>query len=237
MFPSLLQFLLEKKAAERVGINFEIIHLDKSDDTAIVQLIEQCNKDTSIHGILVQLPLPGSLDTKETTSRIVNSITPEKDVDGLTDTSTYTAATVKGVMYALREAQSENFLPKKLTDVNICVAGGTGIVGSSLIKVLSPECEKISIINSKTINPGEITRQADLLISVVGIPNLITKDMVKPGVVVIDVGSPKGDVAENVREVASFITPVPGGIGPMTVVCLLENTIEATEKLKLTYSQ
>src|SRR3989344_1286370 len=133
---SKLYISLKKKAAERVGINFEIIHLDKSDDTAIVQLIEQCNKDTSIHGILVQLPLPGSLDTKETTSRIVNSITPEKDVDGLTDTSTYTAATVKGVMYALREAQSENFLPKKLTDVNICVAGGTGIVGSSVVREL-----------------------------------------------------------------------------------------------------
>lgn len=239
---SILYISLKKKAAERIGIEVLLLQLSEVSKNAIVNLIDQLNNDTSITGILLQLPLPGNLDNKELTKAIVKTIDLKKDVDGLRADSLFTSATTKAVLYAITEAQVKKFLPIDLSTISICVVGGTGIVGSSIISELSRMLatkglafcgyipSNIEIVNSKTLDVGSFTIKADLLISCAGVPNIIKKDIVKPGVVIIDIGSPKGDVAENVWEVASFITPVPGGIGPMTVICLLENTIEAVEK-------
>ncbi|HIK02332.1 TPA: bifunctional 5,10-methylenetetrahydrofolate dehydrogenase/5,10-methenyltetrahydrofolate cyclohydrolase, partial [archaeon] len=222
------------KACEEVGIYSELRRLsgDVVSEKRIIEIIDKLNSNEKISGIIVQMPLPDHLNEQ----KIIDSICPLKDVDGLTtynqgklargDLSGITPATPSGVI-KLIESTGERFEGKRAV-----VLGRSILVGRPAAVLLELKNCTVTVCHSKTPNTAEICREADILIAAVGKPALVKKDMVKKGAIVIDVGinregaDIKGDVDfENVKEVAGFITPVPGGVGPMTVACLLENVI------------
>lgn len=208
---------LKKKAAERIGAELDIYYLNENTKISeILQLINSLNNDEDIQGIMVQLPLPDSL--KPAKYEIINSIFLDKDVDGLRTDSKFLHPTSKAVIEILNEAKRRLRLELKNESCKAAVVGETGMVGVPLVK----ELKKLGyeLINERN--------KADVLISCTGKPKLIEESMVKEGAIVIDVGSPKGDVDFNsVSKKAGFITPVPGGVGPVTISCLLENLILA----------
>jgi methylenetetrahydrofolate dehydrogenase (NADP+)/methenyltetrahydrofolate cyclohydrolase len=223
---SVLYVNLKKKAAEKVGATLDVRSM-MSDigRVGIINLITNLNKDKSVHGIMVQLPLPDNY-SKEDRDEIINSIAKGKDVDGLRDDSPYLTPTVKAVLEVVREATPSNTL--KAWPLKVVVVGAKGFEGKKICKVLKAMDYDVEGIDRKTNDWKLVTRSADILISVTGSPGIIGKDEVKEGAVVIDVGSPKGDVkTEEVKEKVSFISPVPGGIGPVTISCLLENLVES----------
>lgn len=198
--------------------------------------IDQLNGDSSIHGILVQLPLPAGLDEAAALARIA----PEKDVDGFhvvnagklfTGQKGVVACTPKGAMEMIRRTGID------LSGKEAVVVGRSNIVGKPMAMLLLQQNATVTMCHSRTQHLAEHTRRADVLVAAVGKPRFITADMVKPGAIVIDVGINRvdgkvvGDVDfDAVKEVASWITPVPGGVGRMTITMLLENTIEAAER-------
>jgi len=222
----------KSQASKRVGIEMETFKLDKAEE--LINLIREKNKDKKTHGIMIQLPM----EMQNSKFKILSAINPLKDVDCLTPENfgllvmgkpRFLPATVKAILEII---EFSNYQIANLRGTNVCVVGASNIVGKPLALHLSNLGATLTICRSKTKNLEKYTRQADLLISATGVPKLIKKDMVKKGAVVIDVGSPVGDVDfENVSKIASFITPVPGGVGPLTVVCLLENVFQAA-KLK-----
>lgn len=224
----------KQKACLDVGINFELIKFnDTISEDLVINEIKRLNNDFSVTGILVQLPLPTGFDE----GKIINVIDPVKDVDGLTyqnvgnlvlENDCLVPCTPLGVMQLLK------YYNVDLTSKNVCLVGRSNLVGKPLIQLLLKENATLSICHSKSLDIKNYTKNADVLIVAAGHPNLITKDMVKEGVVVIDVGINKegnvlkGDVDfEGVSKKASLITPVPGGVGPMTVACLLKNVVKA----------
>jgi len=223
---------LRKKAevAKRVGMDVEIFKLNKV--SKLIELIKKKNKDKKTHGIMIQMPM--RIQNENLKFKILSAINPLKDVDCLTPENfgllamgkpRFLPATVKAILEIIKLS---NYQIIKLKGVNVCVVGASNIVGKPLSLHLSNLGATLTICRSKTKNLKKYTSQADLLVSTTGVPKLIKKDMVKKGAVVIDVGSPVGDVDfENVAKVASFITPVPGGVGPLTVIYLLENVFQA----------
>lgn len=221
------------KACKDVGINVNEYFLDEQvTQKEVLRIIQESNKDPDVHGILVQLPLPSHLE--ELT--IINAIDPLKDVDGLTITNqgrlfnnleTVVPATPKGVMTLLQKYFIE------AAGKNAVVIGRSRLVGKPVAQLLLHKNATVTIAHSKTVNLKEVTKRADILVVAIGQPNFITADMVKKGAVVVDVGINKvdgklvGDVNfEEVKDIASYITPVPKGVGPMTIVSLLENIIQ-----------
>jgi len=198
--------------------------------------IKKLNADPAIHGILVQLPLPKHLDEQAALAKIL----PEKDVDGfhlinaghmLTGTEGVVACTPRGALYMIKSTGLN------LNGLEAVVIGRSNIVGKPMAMLLMRENCTVTICHSRTKNLAEHTRRADILVAAVGKAGFVTADMVKPGAVVIDVGinrvdgKVKGDVDfEAVKEVAGWITPVPGGVGKMTITMLLANTVEAAER-------
>ena len=198
--------------------------------------IEKLNADPAIHGILVQLPLPKHLDEQAALAKIL----PEKDVDGfhlinaghmLTGTEGVVACTPRGALYMIRSTG------KDLNGLEAVVIGRSNIVGKPMAMLLLRENCTVTMCHSRTKNLAEHTRQADILVAAVGKASFVTADMVKPGAIVIDVGinrvdgKVKGDVDfDAVKEKAGWITPVPGGVGKMTITMLLANTVEAAER-------
>ena len=226
------------KACEAVGIDNRTIRLDASiEEASLLGLIAELNADETVDGILVQLPLPRHIDE----NRVIDAIAKEKDVDGFHPLNVASLwqhrpctvpCTPKGIIKLLKEA-GEDIAGKRAV-----VVGRSNIVGLPVAKLLLDENATVTIAHSRTSNLGEVTREADILVVAVGHPGTITADMVKPGAVVIDVGVNRnsetgklcGDVdTEAVEAVARCITPVPGGVGPMTIACLMENTVEAFE--------
>ena len=224
----------KNKACDMVGIKFINIKLpDTISEDLIISEIERLNLDDSVNGILVQLPLPPCFDE----GRIINAISPVKDVDGLTypnvgnlvlENECLVSCTPMGVMELL------DMYNVSLKGKNVCIVGRSNLVGKPLIQLLLARDATVSICHSKSLDIKSYTKMADVLIVAAGHPNLITKDMVKEGAVVIDVGINKendslvGDVSfDEVRKKASLITPVPGGVGPMTVASLLKNVVKA----------
>lgn len=222
------------QACERVGIRSDTIRLPaESSQEEVHAAIEKLNADEGIHGILLQLPLPKHLDEAAAIARIA----PEKDVDGFhisnagklfTNQKAVTACTPKGVMYMLKKAG----VP--LSGKEAVVIGRSNIVGKPAAILLLNENCTVTICHSRTQNLKEHCLRADILVAAIGKPRFVTADMVKPGAAVIDVGINRvdgklcGDVDfEAVKEVAGYITPVPGGVGKMTISMLLENTLEA----------
>ena len=198
--------------------------------------IDRLNADPRIHGILVQLPLPAHLDEASALARIL----PEKDVDGfhllnagklMTGAAGVIPCTPRGALYMLRQTGMN------LAGKEAVVIGRSNIVGKPMAMLLLRENCTVTLCHSRTVNLAEHTRRADILVAAVGKAGFVTADMVKPGAAVIDVGINRvngrvcGDVDfDSVREVASWITPVPGGVGKMTITMLLQNTLEAAER-------
>ncbi len=224
----------KRKACEDVGISFEYIKFNETiSEDLVISEIKRLNNDISVNAILVQLPLPNGFDE----GKIINNIDPVKDVDGLTyqnvgnlvlENDCLVPCTPLGVMELLKAYNVD------LTSKNVCLVGRSNLVGKPLIQLLLKQNATLSICHSKSLDIKNYTKMADVLIVAAGHPNLITKDMVKDGVIVIDVGINKegnilcGDVCfDEVSKKASLITPVPGGVGPMTVSCLLKNVVKA----------
>lgn len=199
--------------------------------------IDALNRDPQIHGILVQLPLPPHIDAH----KVIEAIAPEKDVDGfhianagalMTGKPLFRPCTPYGVM---KMFESERI---PLAGANAVVIGRSNIVGKPMAMLLVEAGATVTICNSKTRDLAAHTRSADIIVAATGKRNVVTADMVKPGATVIDVGMNRDDEGKlcgdvdfaGVREVAGYITPVPGGVGPMTITMLLVNTIEAAER-------
>jgi len=231
---SQLYVSMKQKACAEVGIYSEEHRLPASiSQEELLAVIERLNKDPKIHGILVQLPLPEGFDEQV----VINHIKPEKDVDGFhpinigklqTGQKTFVPCTPAGVMKMLDSIGID------LTGKKAVVVGRSNIVGKPVAQLLLQRNATVTICHSKTNNLAEECRQADVLVVAVGHPELVKADWVKPGAVVIDVGISKvgsktvGDVAfDEVKEVAGWLTPVPGGVGPMTIAMLLTNTVAA----------
>ena len=226
---------MKESACEKTGI-YSIVHKMPSDisQEKIIQTIQMMNKNPNIDGILVQLPLPKHIDS----NLILQTIDPKKDVDGFHPYNVgkltlgldgFVPCTPLGVMYMLKEYDID---PKGL---DVCVVGASNIVGKPMHNLLLNEFATVDICHIYTKDLKEHTKRADMVIVGVGKPNLITADMVKDGAIVIDIGINRledgrlvGDVDfENVSKKCSYITPVPGGVGPMTIAMLLQNTIKA----------
>jgi len=222
----------KKKACDRVGIDGEIIRLPIDiQEEVLIEKIESLNHDPKVDGILIQLPLPKHINE----TFVLNKVSPDKDVDGLhtinagklfTKQPGVVPATPLGVMMLL------NHYKVPLEGKYAVVVGRSNLVGMPLGKLLNDADATVTIVHRKTNDLASFTRQADILCVAVGKPNFITKDMVKPGAVVIDVGINRvgeilvGDVDfEGVKDVVSYITPVPGGVGPMTISALLFNVL------------
>lgn len=226
------------RACEAVGIRSISHRLPASAETdELVRLIEGLNADETVHGILVQLPLPAHIDIR----RVLETISVDKDADGfhlynvgglVVGGAAFPPCTPYGVMKLL---ESEDI---SIAGQNVVVVGASNIVGKPMGLMLMAQDATVSICHAKTRDLAQYTIIADILIVAAGRPNLIVPQMVKTGAVVIDVGINRlpdgritGDVDfEGVRQKASYITPVPGGVGPMTVTMLLENTIASAER-------
>ena len=223
----------KEKAANYIGIDYLHEHYDNISDDNLVKEIEKLNQDKSVDGIIVQLPLPDGMDEK----RIVNTISCDKDVDGLTylnagllinNKETLASCTPKGIMKLL---EYENV---KIEGAHAVVVGRSILVGKPIANLLLNANATVTVCHSKTKELAKITKKADILIATIGKKHFITRDMVRRGSVIIDVGINRvdgklyGDVDyDNVFDKVSKITPVPGGVGPMTVVMLMENVLKA----------
>ena len=230
----------KKKACAKIGNRSEEYALPKeTTQEELLNLVKKLNQKEDVNGILVQLPLPKGLDEKQ----VIETISPLKDVDAFHPQNVgrimigdyhFLPCTPAGVMELLKSAE-----------VDICgkecvVIGRSNIVGKPMAMLLLHESGTVTICHSKTQNLKEACRRADILVAAVGIPKFVTADMVKPGAVVIDVGMDRdengklcGDVDfQNVEPLASAITPVPGGVGPMTIAMLMKNTMRAAKLQK-----
>ena len=225
------------KACQECGMHSTLEKYEASMSEAdLLARVAALNADTSIHGILVQLPLPAHIDAQ----KVIEAISPAKDVDGfhvasagalMTGLPGFWPCTPYGCMKML---ESINY---NVRGKHAVVIGRSNIVGKPMAMMLLASDATVTICHSRTANLKEHTLQADIIVAAVGKPNVLTADMVKPGAVVIDVGMNHneagklcGDVDyDNVRQVASHITPVPGGVGPMTIAMLLVNTVQAAE--------
>jgi len=236
---------MKNKAAAEVGIHSRQVTLDEdASEAELLGLIDDLNRDPEIHGILVQLPLPEQIEDR----KVLLAIEPTKDVDGFHpinvgalftgDETALAPCTPKGVLEMLFRTGND---PEGKRCV---IVGRSNIVGRPMASLLLMHHGTVTVAHSRTRDLGAVCREADILVAAVGRPGTITAEMVKPGAVVIDVGTTRveapdrprgfrvvGDVDfDAVSEVASWITPVPGGVGPMTIAMLLTNTFEAAER-------
>lgn len=225
----------KQKACEDLGIHSEVHRLhENTPEEQLIDLIRLLNASEDIHGILVQKPLPGHINDKA----VIDAIDVEKDVDAFHPISVgnlligdkgFLPCTPAGVMEMLKE------IGVSVAGKRVAVIGRSNIVGKPMAALLLREHATVTICHSRTANLPEVTREADVIIAAVGKANLVGAEYVKPGAVVIDVGMnrlPDGKLAgdvdfEAVKEVASAITPVPGGVGRMTIAMLMKNTVEA----------
>jgi methylenetetrahydrofolate dehydrogenase (NADP+)/methenyltetrahydrofolate cyclohydrolase len=216
---------LKKKAAEKIGAEVDVYLIKENSKLEdLLLLIKTLNEDKTVHGIMIQMPIPGKMG--DFRDKIVNSIKSEKDVDGLRGDSLFLHPTSKAVIQVIDEAKKD--IPFNEASCKVVVVGATGMVGRPLVEELKREKYEVIECDAKTSNLRDETVQADILVSTTGVPGIIKDNMVKPGAIVIDVGSPKGDVDfVEVEKIAGYISPVPGGVGPVTISCLLENLISA----------
>ena len=228
----------KSKACQEVGIEYEEYLLDSNiKQEELIKLIKKLNEDKTINGILLQSPIPNGLDINEA----FRTIDYKKDVDGFHPMNvgklalgqdTFVSCTPYGVMRMFEEYNID------LCGKNVVILGRSNIVGKPLSQCCLNKNATVTICHSKTQDTKKITKEADIVIAAIGKPKFITQDMVKDGAVIIDVGINRdengkivGDVDfENVKEKASYITPVPGGVGPMTIAMLINNVIKATKQ-------
>ncbi len=227
------------RSCEAIGIYSEKYTLpEDTTQEELLALVEKLNNDDKINGILVQLPLPNGLDSKV----VIDSIAAEKDVDGfhpinigkmlIGDEDTFKSCTPYGVVELLKRYNIT------ISGKDVVVVGRSNIVGKPLAALLINESATVTVCHSRTNNLGEKVKRADIVIAAVGIAKFIKEDMIKDGAVVIDVGMNRletgklcGDVDfENIKDKTSYITPVPGGVGPMTIAMLMKNTLLSFKK-------
>lgn len=232
---SLIYVRNKQKAAAEIGLQTKLFHLEENtSEDKVLQLIDSCNSDVAVNGIIVQLPLPAHLNTH----RIINRISPLKDVDGFHPYNTgmlqnnekpyFIAATPLGIMTLIQT------VCPNLSGKNVVIIGASLIVGRPLATLmLNQECT-VTITHIHTQNIKELTRKADILVAACGVAKLVKKDWLKEDVILIDVGINRengkicGDIDfDDVAPHAKAITPVPGGVGPMTIAMLLQNTVDA----------
>lgn len=224
----------KSKACEEIGIKNKTLRFHKdTSEIEILRKIQELNLDPNVHGILVQLPLPDHIDER----KVMNFIDPKKDVDGFHPFNVdalysnkfngILPCTPKGIIHLLTENNIQ------IAGKHAVVIGRSNIVGLPIAKLLLDNNATVTVCHSKTKDLAKITSEADILVVAIGKPKFITADMVKSGAVIIDVGVNRvdgklvGDVDfDNVEYKVKAITPVPGGVGPMTITCLMENTIE-----------
>ena len=226
---------MKKNACQNVGI-YSVVHEfpESISEKELLSTIKMINENPNIHGLLIQLPLPKHIDT----TKILEAVDPSKDVDGfhpynmgrlVEGLDTFAPCTPLGVMEIFKEYNID------LKGKDVCVVGASNIVGKPMWALLLNAWASVDICHIETKDLASHTKRADIVIVGVGKPNLITANMVKEGVIVIDIGINRlddgrlvGDVDfENVSKKASYITPVPGGVGPMTIAMLLKNTVKA----------
>jgi len=235
------QVYVRNKAKQTVEVgmlSFEHRLPEEASEEEVLNLVEQLNKDTQVHGILVQLPLPDQIDA----NKVIGTIDPAKDVDGFHVINAGLLATGQDALVACTPVGCVMLAKDRLGDlsgVNAVVVGRSNIVGKPVAQLLLKENCTVTIAHSRTKDLPGLCRTADLLIAAVGRPEMIKGDWIKPGACVIDVGINRietdegktrlvGDVAfKEAYEIAGAITPVPGGVGPMTIACLLLNTVRA----------
>jgi methylenetetrahydrofolate dehydrogenase (NADP+)/methenyltetrahydrofolate cyclohydrolase len=230
---------MKHRACERAGIRSTAINKDASiTEKELLELVENLNNDPDVHGILVQLPLPDHIDA----NKVINTIEYHKDVDGFhpmniaalqIGTKGIVSATPKGIMTLLEHTGID------IEGKQALVIGRSNIVGKPVAQLLLNKNATVTIAHSRTRNLEHLAREADILVAAVGRPKMVTGDMIKEGATVIDVGVNRvedkliGDVDfESAKEKAAHITPVPGGVGPMTIASLLQNTLECFETLE-----
>lgn len=236
--PASLSYVKGKgKACELVGIEHKLYTLDENiEEKDLIELIQKLNKDENVDGILLQLPIPKHLND----NMLIDLISKDKDADGFhvinqgnlyQKKQTIKPATPKGIM-SLLETYNIN-----VSGMNAVVIGRSNIVGFPVARLLMDAGATITVCHTKTKDLSFHTKQADLLVVSAGRPMVVTREMVKPGAIVVDVGVNRvdgklvGDVDfEGIKEVASYLTPVPKGVGPMTINALLENTFELYQK-------
>ena len=229
----------KKKAAENLGINFHHVHFENgASEEEIINKILELNNDDSINGILIQLPLPKGYDEK----KLINYINPDKDVDGLTELNMgklflgkkcLVSCTPSGVLELLK------YKNIKIEGKHVVIVGRSNLVGKPLIELFLKENATVTVCHSKTGNLANYTKQADILVVAAGKKHLIKEDMIKENSIIIDVGINRengkiyGDVDfDNVLSKVKYITPVPGGVGPMTIAMLLNNVVLSYKKQK-----
>lgn len=228
----------KSKVCEDVGIEYkEYLLSSNTKQKELIELIEKLNQDKTINGILLQSPIPANLDINEA----FRTISPQKDVDGFNPVNvgklvlnqdTFVSCTPYGIMKMFEKYNID------LTGKNVVILGRSNIVGKPLMHCCLNKNATVTVCHSKTQNLAQKAKEADILISAIGKAQFVTADMVKENAVVIDVGINRlengkitGDVDfENVKEKASYITPVPGGVGPMTIAMLMNNVIKATKR-------
>ncbi|ULG72720.1 bifunctional methylenetetrahydrofolate dehydrogenase/methenyltetrahydrofolate cyclohydrolase FolD [Macrococcus brunensis] len=227
----------KKKSAEKIGMSSEIVKMDETaTEEEVLAEIKRLNEDPSVHGILVQVPLPKQISE----AKVLEAIDPKKDVDGFNPINigrlyagmeTFIPCTPLGIMEILKNADID------LTGKEVAVIGRSHIVGQPVAKLLTNENATVTLLHSRSTNMKEALKRSDVIVSAVGKPGLVTKDDVKPGAVIVDVGNTvvdgklTGDVKyDEVSEVADAITPVPGGVGPLTITMVLNNTLLAAQR-------
>ncbi len=228
----------KKKGCEQTGMNsFEYALPEETTTDELIALIEKLNGEKDVHGILCQLPVPEHIDEE----KVLNAISPDKDVDAfhpvncgkvMTGDYTFAPCTPAGMVEMLK------YYNIPVAGKHCVIIGRSNIVGKPMAMLMLKENATVTVCHSRTQNLAEITKQADILVAAVGRPKFVTPDMVKDGAVVLDVGINRmedgklcGDVDfDAVCEKTSYITPVPGGVGPMTITMLLKNTLAAAEK-------
>ncbi len=229
----------KERGCADVGMHSEVRRLPATTkQTELIGIVKQLNGDKSVHGILVQLPLPAGLDDRI----VLDEIDPRKDVDGLHplnmgkllkgDDSGFVACTPQGIIELILSTGTE------IQGKEAVVIGRSNIVGKPVSILLMQRNATVTICHSRTRDLGEVTRRADILVAAVGSPHIVQGTMIKSGAVIIDVGTNKigekqvGDVDfQSAMDRAGFITPVPGGVGPMTIALLLKNTLKAARLL------
>ncbi len=227
----------KKKGCEQVGMSsFEYAMPEETTTEELLALIEKLNNDADVHGILCQLPVPKHIDEE----KVLNAISPDKDVDAfhpvncgkvMTGDYRFAPCTPAGMVEMLKHYNID------IAGKHCVIIGRSNIVGKPMAMLMLKHNATVTVCHSRTQNLAEITKQADILVAAVGRPNFVTADMVKDGAVVLDVGINRmadgklcGDVDfDAVCEKTSYITPVPGGVGPMTITMLLKNTLEAAK--------
>ncbi len=227
---SLFYTSLKKKVLEDLGGSLSVYEFDDRVSKAeLAVLIDRLNKDKSVHGIMIQLPLP-SYFSAEDRGFLISKIDPKKDVDGMGNNSFFENPAARAVLEAINYAVNIVRLPLREAPCKVAVLGAGGFEGSKIVDLLSRKGFDVIGIDKESVDKKELIKTADIVVSATGSAGIVEAQDIKIGAVIVDLGYPKPDVRKDVVGKAAFLSPVPGGVGPLTVYFLMENLFSAFEK-------